>query len=138
MTDISITAANVLSAAGTPRKAVVAGATVTAGQAVVRDSSTGRYVLADNNHATAALRVPDGIALNGAANGQPLTIHLQGEITIGATLTPGTTYYLSDTAGGICPLSDVGDGERAVVIGIAKSASVLDVQILDSGVNLSV
>lgn len=86
-------------------------------------------MLADSNSATAEARQAKGIALNGASLNQPIAVHKSGDITIGATLTPGTAYYLSDTAGGICPLADVGAGEYVCQIGLAKSASVLSVAI---------
>lgn len=136
MTDIVITAANVVKGTGAEVSHGTLGATVTAGQSVVRDPSTNKFVLADSNHATAALRVPDGIALNGGANNQPVAVQTEGPITIGGTLTPGVAYYQSDTPGGICPVADVGSGERSVFLGIATSASVLALAIKDSGVAL--
>lgn len=135
MTDISITAANVLAGTGARIDHGIAGATVTAGQVVSR-SSAGTFVLADSNSATAAVREPDGIALNGAASGQPLAVLTEGPITIGGTLTAGVAYYLSDTPGGVCPVADVGSGEYATVLGIASSTSVLEVNIQQSGVAL--
>lgn len=57
-------------------------------------------------------------------------------ITIGATMTAGVAYYLSDTPGGICPVADLASGEYPCIIGIAKSASLLDVGIHPSGVAL--
>ena len=136
MTDISITAASVAAGSGTATKHGTAGATVTQGQTVVLNAATGRWVLADSNHATAALRVPGGIALNAASDGQPLAIATGGPVTIGGTLTAGVAYYQSDTPGGICPVADVGSGERAELVGMATSTTVLDVDIQDSGVAL--
>lgn len=137
MTDISITAGNVVKGTNATVENGHAGETITAGQAVYRDASTGLYMKADNNGASATIRTPRGIALNGASANQPLAIQKSGDITIGATLTPGTTYYLSDTPGGICPLADVGNAEYAVIIGIAASASVLRLGFNYSGVALA-
>lgn len=136
MADISITAANVLASATGRVVHGAAGATITAGQAVYLDTADGRYKLADSNGASALIRTPVGIALNGAANGQPLAVQNSGPITIGGTLTAGVAYYLSDTPGGICPVADVGSGEYATVLGIATSTSVLDLNIQASGVAL--
>ena len=135
MADISITAANVVPGSDAVRESGTAGATITAGQLVYLDTSDMKLKLADSNGA-AALRVPNGIALNGAANGQPLVIQKGGDITIGGTMTAGVAYYLSDTPGGICPVADLGSGEYPCIIGIAKSASVLAVSIQPSGVAL--
>lgn len=126
MSDLTITAGNV--AAGSNAQvdfARKAGETITAGQAVYRSSSTGLWMKADNNAVAAEVRQATGIALNGAASGQPLAVQTGGDITIGATVAAGAAYYLSDTAGGICPLADVGAGEYICLIGVAKSTSVI-------------
>jgi hypothetical protein len=135
MADITITAANVLAQAGAQLVSGNALAAVTAGQVVYRDATTQQFGLADNNGATAT-RVPVGIALNGAAAGQPLTILTFGSIAIGGTMTAGVAYYLSDTPGGICPVADIATGETATLIGIATSTSILRVDINPSGVTL--
>lgn len=135
MADLTITAANVVASANAVRESGTAGATITAGQLVYLDTTDMRYKLADNNGA-AALRVPNGVALNGAANNQPLVIQKAGDITIGATMTAGVAYYLSDTPGGICPVADLASGEYPCIIGIAKSASLMEVGIHPSGVAL--
>lgn len=134
MADLTITAASVLPGAGALVEDGLAGATITAGQAVYRDTD-GTYKLADADGASATIRTARGIALNGASSGQPLRIQKQGNITIGATLTAGTTYYLSNTAGGICPLADVGSGEYYHIIGIATSTTNLLMALAYSGVS---
>lgn len=123
MADLVITAASVLPGAGAVTQQGNSGDTITAGQAVYKDSS-GNWVRADADSATAAARDAKGIALNGASSGQPITVQTAGEITLNAVLTAGTTYYLSGlAAGGICPLLDVGAGEYFDIIGIAKSTT---------------
>lgn len=129
MADLTITAANVVSGAGAVRESGLAGETITAGQAVYLDTSARKYMKADSNSATAAARQARGIALHAASLNQPLAVQTSGDITIGATLTAGTAYYLSDTPGGICPLADVGSGEYVCLLGLAKSASVLAIDI---------
>lgn len=124
MANISITAANVIAGAGSVQDQGIAGTTITAGQ-VVYKATTGKYLLADADEDTAVERAPKGIALNGASDGQPLKFLKAGPVTIGATLTAGTFYYLSDDAGGICPLADVTGGDYIVQIGYAKDAAVL-------------
>ena len=136
MVDLTVTATNVKAGANASIKPVVFGATVTAGKAIVKDPATNKHLLADSNHATAALRVHEGIALNGGGDGQPGDMQVSGDLAIGATLTPGRSYWLSDTAGGICPYEDVGTGERAVLVGVATSASNMRLCRLDSGVTL--
>lgn len=136
MADLVITAASVVAGAGTSNETGLAGEAITAGRAVYQDEVTRKFLLADSNSATAAARKAKGIALNGAALNQPLAILRSGDLTIGAVLTPGTAYYLSDTPGGICPVADVGAGEYVCLLGLAKSASILAVDIQFPGVAL--
>lgn len=136
MTDLVVTAASVVRGSNANTLFGDAGETITAGQVVYRSSTDNKFYKADNNAATAAARTSLGIALNGASAGQPLTVQTSGDITIGATLTPGVEYYLSDTAGGICPVADLGTGEYPGTVGMALSATVLRLGFTYSGVAL--
>ena len=136
MADLTITAANVRAGNRAAVKHGTAGATVTAGQPVYLEGATDTYKLADNNSATAEVRSPDGIALHASLANQPLAVLSGGPITIGATLTPGVAYYLSDTPGGICPVADLASGEYPVILGMAISTTVLNVKIQEAGVAL--
>lgn len=136
MVDIVITAASVVAGSNAVIVGGQAGATITAGQVVYKAASGGKWGLADNNSATAEIRGPVGIALNGAALDQPLSVQTGGLITIGGTLTAGVAYYLSDTPGGICPVADLATGEYPCILGIATSTTVLNVDIQASGVAL--
>lgn len=135
MADLSITASAVVAGADSAQEVGTLGATVTAGQPVYKDVDN-TWKLADNNAASALIRTPTGIALNGGGAGQPLRIHKSGDLTMNAVLTPGVAYYLSDTPGGICPVADLTTGEYPCFIGIAKSTTVLKVMITPSGVSL--
>jgi hypothetical protein len=119
MTDLSITAANVVAGSGAKITAGTAGATITAGQVLYYDSATSSYKLADTDSATVA--------------GQPLTFLQSGPITIGATVAVGDVYFLSGTAGGIAPFADVAAGDYPCIIGICTSTSVLDVAFHEAG-----
>lgn len=136
MADLTITAASVIKGSNATTEVGTAGETITAGQVVFKNTSTGKYELADCDSATAAERQPRGIALNGASDGQPLVIMRSGDVTIGATLTAGTAYYLSATAGGICPLADLGSGDYVCLLGLASSTTVLALDIQYSAVAL--
>ncbi|MEQ1956009.1 hypothetical protein [Mesorhizobium sp. CN2-181] len=135
MADVTIAAANVLAGAGAEIEHGIAGATETAGQALYRDAVDSRLKVSDNDGA-AAVRKVRGLALNGAANGQPMAIIRRGPVTIGGTLVAGTTYCLSSTPGAICPQADVASGDDVVIIGVALSTSVLNVDIEQTGVTL--
>lgn len=134
--DLVITAASVVKGSNAVVEHGTAGAAVTAGQVVYYDSTTRTWKLADDNSATAAARSPRGFALHAAASGQPIAVHKGGDLTIGATLTAGVAYYLSDTPGGVCPVADLASGEYPTIVGIATSTSVLAVQFHESGVAL--
>lgn len=139
MSDLSITAASVLAGASVRTERGSLGATITAGQVVYLDeASTGKWLLADNNAASAATRGAGkiGVALNGGASGQPVLVLLEGSYTVGATMTAGVVYYLSDTAGGICPVADLASGEYPVPLGVATSTTVLNFKPSYSGVAL--
>lgn len=136
MADLTITAANVVSGSDALKETGTAGETITAGQAVYKAGATKKWMKADSNSATAEARQATGIALTGSSLNQPIVVHKSGDLTIGATLTAGTAYYLSDTAGGICPLADVGSGEYVCLLGLAKSTTVLAVDIQYPGVAL--
>ncbi len=135
MADLTITAANVIAGANASKKDGIAGEAITAGKVVYQASASKKWMLADSNSATAEARKASGIALNGAALNQPLAVQTSGDITIGATLTAGAIYALSDTAGSICPEADVGAGEYICVLGLAKTTSVLALAIQSPGVS---
>lgn len=137
MTDVSITAANCkATGTATVSHGNVAGATITAGQTVYKDATTGKYKLSDCDSATAADKDCDGIALNGASDGQPLSVVSKGTVTVGGTLVAGTVYVASATAGGIAPLADLTTGDDEIVLGVATSTTVLDLDINVTGVTL--
>jgi hypothetical protein len=136
MTDLTITATSVVGDGDGKRAQGTAGEAITAGQAVYFDTTVNKWKLADSDSATVAAKTAGGIALNGAALNQPLTVQVEGDVTIGATLTKGTAYYLSETAGGIQPAADLGEGENVCQLGIAKSTSVLAVRIIAPGVTI--
>lgn len=136
MADLVITAASVKTGANARKERGVAGVAITAGQMVYRDAATQKFLLADSNAAAVAAHEALGMALNGAALDQPMEVQFGGEVTPGAVLVPGTAYYLSDTPGGICPVADVGTGEAVCLLGLAKTAAVLVLDVQFPGVTL--
>lgn len=133
MADISVTASAVLAAADARVVKGTAGATITAGQAVYRDTDR-KFKLADANNASATVRAAVGIALNGASDGQPIAVIYEGDLTMNAVLTGGIPYFLSSDPGGICAIADVGSGEYVCQLGIASSTTVLKVKPIYTGV----
>lgn len=134
MADLTITAANVKQGTNANVAYGTAGVSITAGQSIYLDASTGKYVLTDSDGT--GTRQADGIALHAAAADQPIALQKGGDITIGATLSAGTFYVASDTAGGIMPQADLGVGMDVILLGIAKTSSVMALAIRNTGVEL--
>ncbi len=137
MADLVITATSVVPAASAKLETGVAGEAITAGQMVYKAAASGKFFKADCDSATAEVRSPVGLAVNGGAANQPLTIVKKGQVTLGAVLTEGVGYYLSGTAGGICPVADLGSGDYPVFLGFAISPSVLNLDMVEAGVDLA-
>jgi hypothetical protein len=91
--------------------------------------------LADADLSAAASNVV-GIALHGAADGQPLEyVYEDPAFTVGGTLSLSGAaddgiYVLSGTAGGIAPVGDIAAGDYPVILGVALSATVLNLKII--------
>ena len=133
MADLSVVAADVVSVSGATTIRGTAGVTITAGQLVYLNSSTGKYALAQGDAATTDSVV--GIAAHGASNNQPLQIITGGVVDLGVTLTVGEIYVLSAAAaGGIAPKGDLSAGEFVSVVGVAQTADNLLMGIINSGV----
>lgn len=131
MADLTITAANVIAASGATINWGTAGATITAGQAVYKDSADNNdYKLCDADAAGTANC--DGIALCGASDGQPIAVITQGNLNPGATVAVGTVYAVSTTAGGIAPEGDLASGDYVTTLGIGTTASNIKIDINNS------
>ena len=136
MVDLTVTAASVVaSGTGQGRVSGTAGEAIAAGKAVYLDPTSKKWLLADSNSATVAARSAQRIAANSASLNQPVNVFTSGLIVSGATMTANTPYYLSDTPGGICPIADVGTGEYLCQIGIARSTTLLNIDIQVTGVS---
>jgi hypothetical protein len=128
MADLTITAANVKKTDSTLITEGIAGATVTAGQPVYKDSTASNKLKpADADVLASAAAV--GIALHGASADQPLKYATGGNLTLGAVMTAGAVYVVSTTAGGIAPVADLGSGDFVTLLGIATSTSNLKLSI---------
>lgn len=108
-----------------------AGVTTTAGQPVYLDTTTNKLKLSDNNLAGA--QSVTGVTLNGSSPGQPVKYQYSGQINLGATLVAGTIYVLSANTGKIAPAADLASGNTVCIIGVAISASLLQMNIFNSG-----
>lgn len=126
MADLTITASQVLAGADADIFEGIAGETITAGQPLYLATSNNRLYKGDANFQSKANI--KGIALEGAAAGQPVTVQTKGTITLGAGAAPpvGTVYWLSETAGGIAPFVDLDTGAMyGTYLGTAGASNTL-------------
>jgi hypothetical protein len=135
MADVTVSAAGVAKTATTIFNTYVAGATITAGQAVYLDSAAS-YSAKPCIATALASSQAIGIALNGAATGQPVQVAQAGDLTFtGTTFLLGTVYVVSANAGGIAPCADL-DASTATnygtVLGIASTATNLKLAVMAS------
>jgi hypothetical protein len=135
MADLSITPSNVAAQPGATTRAVAYGEAITPGIVVYEDSADGEAKAADCTSAdTDAVA---GIALNGGGDGQPGKIVTDGDVSLGAVLTVGTIYVLSES-GAIAPAADLVADDYVSVLGVAVSTSLLRLAINNSGVQVPV
>ena len=131
MADISITPANFDPDDGYTYRDYIAGATITAGQALYIDSS-------DSNKAKTALTTNAatancvGLAMHAASANQPIRVMTGGVVTIGGTSAAGQPYTLSDNAGGLAAAADNGSGDYVTVIAVGLSTTKIKL-----GINVS-
>lgn len=140
MAALTVTAANVqkaiaqLGLPGSSTEHGRYGVTVTAGQALYRDSAD-LHDLKLAQATNAALANIYGIALNGGADGQPAEILRGGLYNPGATVVVGMAYFVSAAAGGaIVPYSDLTTGDFVSFIGIGITAALILVNFTVSGI----
>jgi hypothetical protein len=137
MADLTVTAASVTFSSGT-QVTGTAGEAITAGQCVYLKSSDSQLYKAQRD-GTSAEATAVGIALHTSADNQPLTYAATGStINIGATTAKNTTYYVSDTAGGVAPTADLsGSGHYVTRLGYATATDgTFKIDIAVTGVTL--
>lgn len=113
---------------------VVYGATITAGQPVYQDTADNEFKLADVNLSELAANV-QGVTITPGIDGGYGYIAISGAIVlVGTTMAVGETYYAGPTAGEIIPDADLTTGDRVTRLGVASSATVLELSIEATGI----
>jgi len=137
MAAISITASSVLKSSTGSVANGIAGASITAGQALYIDTGdSNKLKLADAN-GTAPANTFAGIALNAATAGQPVAYCTNDTagFTIGASVLAGDTIWLSPTAGGITKTeSDLVAGCTKITLGNMLTTTTLNLTPCTGGV----
>jgi hypothetical protein len=137
MADLSITATSVsASNQATIRREFPAGATITAGMFVYKDTNNRWQPFDSNVGASLGGNVADtrGIALHNSANTQPLAVcTADPNFGIGATVTNGVSIYGSNTAGGLTHDVQV-SGATTVFVGLPISTTRINLSPVAGGV----
>ncbi len=135
MVDIVQTPANVIHVSGGGIEDLLAGETLVAGDACYKKTSDSRAWKADAND-TAAKAVLRGIALGGAAAGQPVRLAKSGDLNPGGTVVVGEIYLVSSNVGKFAPEAEITSGMYVTVIGVGETASNIKLGIKVSGITI--
>lgn len=128
MSDLSQTAANVKLMSATQPTVGTAGEALTQGQPVYLSASKWYRCDANDGVAKAAC---GGIVLTPNAADLPVVIAPNNAtVDLGATLAIGTTYGISATVGGVCPIADITSTQFPTVLGTATAVNKLPLSII--------
>ncbi len=115
-------------------RAVLYGATNSAGQSVYLDATDNKYKLADSN-ASEATASAKGIAMTPGIDGGYGIVATGGDvILVGTTMAVGETYYVGATAGTIIPDGDLTTGDYVTRLGTAATATRLSLSVKATGI----
>jgi hypothetical protein len=128
LADLSQSAVAVKLMSATQVTVGTAGEALTQGQPVYLSAS--KWYRCDAND-TAAKAVCAGIVLTPAAtDGVVIIAPNNATVDLGATLAVGTTYAVSATVGGVCPIADITSGQYPTILGTATTAAKLPLSII--------
>lgn len=134
MAAITVTADNVDAGTDGEIGHGIAGAAITAGQAIYFDRTTDTYKLADAD--TEAEAKVAGMAVSSVAAGQIVTFQRTGTYTVGGTVVKGTPYFLGTTPGSIVPFADLVSGDYVTLLGYGASTSTIKLAIHATGITI--
>lgn len=121
MADVTVTAASVRPLTEARTRRGTAGEALTGGQTAFLDGANG-YKKTDDDTPTTCRGI---VVQESVASGEEFDLVTDGPVTGFSGMTPGTTYYISTTAGAIAPAADTANDVPA---GWAESATVLIVK----------
>ena len=94
------------------------------GEPLYKKASDSKYYKAVNSGAAEAAASVIAVGYAPSANDY-VSVLSSGDIDLGATLTVGERYFVSNTAGKIAPSADIGAGEWSTEVGRAEAADKL-------------
>ena len=135
MADISITGANFGIASSTCKAVQVqVGEAITRGMPVYLDGTNNNKAMKALNTATASTAVYGFAASESAADGDYILVVTTGVIKTGASMTVGQAYYLSTTAGAICPFADLNTNDYINLLFRATTSTTATIVLENSGI----
>lgn len=131
--DYTVTATSVLASTAAVTVKGVAGASITAGMSLAKD--TDNSLKAYDANGAGALHTFAGIALNGAATGQPVFYATSdASFTPGFTVAAGAVVIGSATAGLLCPVADLATGHYLTIVGVGIGSNKIKFSPVAAGV----
>ena len=138
MAAISVTASEVVAGSSATVTSGTAGTTITAGQSVYKDTTSGnKWKLAASDLTTLEAGSGGiGVAVNGASDNQPIDVVTAGQVNFGASSTnvsSGVSLCVGDVPGGIVPDADVTSGMYKTHLGVCTATDLCTIAATASG-----
>ena len=95
--------------------------------------TSGLAYLAEADDTAAAARFY-GLAIETGALSATISILLHGRVDVGAVLTQGVLYFISETEAKMAPQADLTTGSNISLVGIAETTSILNIQPWPTGI----
>lgn len=135
MADLTITGANFgVASASVKQVTVQAGEAITRGMPVYLDGTDSNKAKKALNTAAASTVVYGIASQESSADGDYISVVTTGTIKTGATMTVGQAYYLSTTAGGICPFADLDTDDYINLLYRADTTTTAKIVFENSGI----
>jgi tellurite resistance protein TehA-like permease len=110
------------------------GATIVVGNSLYQDTVDQKWKLCDSN-STLAVGTLKGIAFTAGVDGDYGLIAISGSvIMVGSTLVVGDTYGVGQTPGSVVPMADLVTGDYVNIVGVASTATKMDLGIKATGI----
>lgn len=99
---------------------------------IVYNGTNRKVALSNSSLNSTAIAI--GMAQQTVTANTPLRVQTQGRIKGLSGLAPGIVYYVSDSVpGAICLFDDLVTASRVVIVGVAISATELELLVKDTG-----